>query len=165
MHVWTVKLVWITKSNIKIKNKKFSIKNVTKWQHWRHFRNVCFLGGVPRHATHRVQNLIWSNINFLIYMRIARKTLRRFKKYWFLCNWQAFEKKTHFSIEKTALNCLQQLFKLIYRKSPSVSLWNVIIKMWEKTRLKILKIVWVMLRADLKKRVLRKTRLKFWDMQ
>ena len=91
---------------IKIKNYKFSIKNVTKWQHWRHFRNECFLGGAPRHSAHRVQYLIWNKINFffLIYMGIARETRRGFKKYPFLCNWQAFEKITHFSTKKTALN-------------------------------------------------------------
>ena len=84
-----------------MKNYKFSIKNVTKWQHWRHFRNVCFLEGAPRHAAHRVQNLMWKKTNFffLIYMRIARERPRGFKKYLFLCNWQAFE-KNHFSIKK-----------------------------------------------------------------
>ena len=68
---------------IEIKNHTFSIKNVTKWQHWRHFRNVCFLGGAPRHAAHRVNNSIQNKINFLslIYMRIARDTRRGFKKY------------------------------------------------------------------------------------
>ena len=49
-----------------MKNYKFSIKNLTKWQHWRHFRNVCFLGGASRHAAHRVQNLIWNKINFFL---------------------------------------------------------------------------------------------------
>ena len=62
---------------IEIKNYKFSIKNFTKWQHWRHFRNVCFLGEALQHAENRVQNLIWNKMKifFLIYMRIGRETL------------------------------------------------------------------------------------------
>ena len=59
---------------IEIENYKFSKKNVTKWQHWRHFRNVCFLGGPPRHGAHRLQNLIWNKINFFFLISRFQKT-------------------------------------------------------------------------------------------
>ena len=95
---------------IEIKNYKFSIRNVTKCQHWRHFRNVSFLGGALRHAAHRVQNLVWNKIKnvFLIYVWIFRETREGFEKYCFLKFLQWYYPLT---LNERQLPALQHLLK------------------------------------------------------